>query len=413
MKKPSLPQRLAVALLSEIASGNYCENTRFLSRREIMRQWKVSSPTATDALRILAGWGILHPNDRSGHHLRPQFLQKTLLRINKTSLSPLPGQPRLDDKARALLHANRPLGRIAVVSVCDHIDPLAATRHDNVPAVPLSLPIKIPAKIIFSEANEVGVTVDFYFDDGCDATRRQILGDLPRSRPQGVIILRRLMSAAVSPLATPLIKAGIPVVTAFDDCENLRMVSVNFNNVGLGYTAARQFLAAGHRRIAVALPLEEEAPWYYRDRYHGCELAAREHIAAYPGDTVTITPVAVSLHPRQTPARRLLALFDRADSRRPTALLSTSVNLLVALQPLFVRLGLHVPADLSVIMCSSTPVRPPEGQPTDIMKLDFEEIGRQAFRALQSLYRGEFAEKTWLVESGYEAHGTVAPPPAA
>lgn len=409
MKKPPLAQRLAVALLFEIASGNYKENTRFLSRREIMRQWKVSSPTAVGALRFLADWDILYASDRSGHHLRPHFLQKTLLRINKTDLTPLPGQPQWDDKARALIHAGKPLRQIAVISVDDNIDPLAATRHEVVPAgVPLSLPIKIPAKVIFREANALGVTTDFYFDDGLEATRKQILDKLSRSRVQGVIILRRLMSDAVSPLARPLINMGLPVVTAFDDCENLPMVSVNFNNVGLGYTAAQQFIAHGHRHIAVTLPQANEAPWYYRDRCRGCEMAAAEHTRTHPQDPVKVTSLTVSLVPQKVYSKKLNSLLQRSNPERPTALLSTSVNLLTAMEPLFKQLGLKIPQDLSLIMCSSIAMPAQVQQPTDIMMLDFEEIGRQSLRALQALYQGQAAGKTWLVESTYEPHGTLA-----
>lgn len=407
MNKPSLPERLAVALLAEISSGHYRANKRFLSRREIMRQWKVSSPTATQGLRLLEEWGILHARDRSGHHLEPRFLQKALLRINQSRLTPLRGHPQLEHKARALLNQEGTFRRIAVVSVSDVPNPGAGKFYEDMPEMPMALPIRLAAKVIFSEAKEAGVTVHFYYDDGRAETRRIIVREMERSRVQGVIILRRLLADPVRALAQPMLKLGVPVVTAFDDCENLRMVAVNFNNVGLGYTAARRLIDAGHTHIVVALPREEEAPYYYRDRFHGCQLAVKE----VGRGMVTVTPVVISIR-RAKPMRSATELFDPANPRRATALFATSVNVLMALRPSLDKAGARVPSDVALIMCSSTPTLPPEDELVDIMKLDFGEIGRRSFRALHAMHRGEVTEKAWLVDADYEPHGTVAPPRA-
>lgn len=371
-----------------------------------MRQWKVSSPTATQSLRLLVEWKILYSSDRSGHHFAPQFLQKALLRLNKTRLAPLPGQPTWDDRARHLRSRESALQRIAVVSICDGIDQMRTRYFSGMPEIALATPIWMPAKVIFNEANEVNVTVDFYLDDGRTSTGEHIVRSLIESGMQGVVILRRLMASPVSPLAKPLLKAGIPVVAVFDDCEHLKMVSVNFNNVGLGYKAGQAFIAAGHRRIAVALPMEEEAPNYYRDRFHGCCLAAREHTNAHPEEKVTVTALRLPLATGKF-LSRVSRAFDKKNPRRATALLSTSVNLLQAMEATFQKDLLQIPRDVSVIMCSSKAVLPPKNQSMDIMKLDFEEIGRQAFLALQSLFQSQFTEKAWLVDSEYEPHGTV------
>ncbi len=410
MKKPSLPERLAVALLSEIASGHYSERTSFLSRREIMRQWKVSSPTATQSLRILTGWDILSANARSGHHFRPDFLQRALLRLNQTQLSPLPGQPTWDDRARNLRRQETTLQRIAVVSIGDRLTtgPLSKRHSAKSPEMARSIPIRIPSQSIFSEANEAGVAVDFYLDNGEATTGEQIVRDLIAARMQGVIILRRLLAASVAPIAEPLLKAGIPVVAVFDDCEHLKMVSVNFNNVGLGYKAAQAFIAAGHRRLATVLPPDLEAPNYYRDRFLGCRLAAREFNAAHPEERVTVAPLSIPLTIGKV-STRALKIFNKKTPRRVTALLSTSVNLLEALEATFQAGGIGIPEDLSVIMCSSTPLLSTKGGNVDIMKLDFEEIGQQAFKALQSLFNSQFTEKAWLVDSRHESHGTICP----
>ncbi len=408
MKKPSLPERLAVALLSEIASGHYSNKKSFLSRREIMKLWKVSSPTATRSLHILKEWDILSARSRSGQHFQPHYLQTALLHLNKTQLAPLPGQLSWEAKARNLRkQKEESLQRIAVVSICDDVKQPTTGRHQRIPEMALSIPIRIPAQVIFNRANKAGVAVDFYLDDGTPRTGEKIVESLIQSRMQGVILLRRLLASPVAPLAKPLLKAGIPVVAVFDDCEHLKMVSVNFNNVGLGYQAAQVFLNEGHRHLAVIVPEDIEDPNYYRDRFHGAELASNEFNAMYPGDPVTVSLLSISLH-RGKVLPLAKALLSKDNPKRVTAILCTAVGLLRALETTISRGNLKIPDDLSVIMCSTTPTLPSKGNLIDIMKLDFEEIGACAFAALQSLCANQFTEKTWLVDSRYEAYGTVS-----
>lgn len=405
MSSPTLPERLAVALLSEIASGQYRTSARFLSRREIMAQWKVSSPTATESLRLLTRWGILTSHPRSGHHLSANFLRKALYRLNKTKFAPLAGKPVWADKALARAREEIPLQRIAVISVSDLSAKSPGRVGAEVPPTNVPLPSRMATEALFTETKSEGVMVNFYLDDGREETRARIVEQIRAEQMQGVIILRRLLASSVRPLAQPFLRAGLPVVTAFDDCEGIRMVSVNFNNIGLGYTAGRQLIEAGHRHIVVLLPREEEAPYYYRDRFHGCQLAAKE----LGRGAVTVIPLIISLRTKR-PIRSAQKLFSKNNPGRATALLATSVNVLMSLQPSLDKAEIEIPGDLSVIMCSSTPELPPTNREMDIMHLDFEEIGRRTFRALQRLYRGEFTEKIWLVESDYLPHGTVTPP---
>jgi len=58
-------------------------------------------------------------------------------------------------------------------------------------------------------------------------------------------------------------------------------------------------------------------------------------------------------------------------------------------------------------MCSSTKELPPKNDPISIMKLDFQKIGEQSFRALQTLHKGTFVEKIWLVNADYHDYGSV------
>lgn len=55
---PPLPERFARAFLAEMVSGNYRPGMRFLSHRKIMKQWKISTPTANKALDRLVEWEV-------------------------------------------------------------------------------------------------------------------------------------------------------------------------------------------------------------------------------------------------------------------------------------------------------------------------------------------------------------------
>lgn len=405
MRKPSLPLRLACALLHEIASGQHDEAARFLSRREIMRQWEVSSPTASAALALLAKWQVLRARDRSGHRFTRDARRRALLRLHRTSLAPLAGRPAWTARARALSHGHAPLRHIAVVSLVPPPAP-RSTRddadHAPLAAVPIEPAVRLPARAIFAAARKAGVLVDFHLHDGSADAAREIARGLLRSGAQGLIILRRRFATPVAPLAAPLLAAGVPVVAAFDDSEGLGIPTVNFNNLALGHAAARRLIAAGHRRIVVALPRTEESPAYFRERLAGCRLAARE---AKPHE-VEIVPVTGDF-PSPRASSRLLAALRADPLRRPPALFSTTAEILAAALPDLEAAGLRAPHDLSVIMCSGTPRPPGAARDFDFLRLDFAAVGRRAFAALHALHEGKFTAKIALIEATCRACGTV------
>lgn len=405
MRKPSLPLRLAVALLHEIASGQHAPSPRFLSRREIMRQWEVSSPSATGSLKLLVQWGILTPHDRSGHRLTPDFRRRALLRLDELRLEPLAGRPDWRNRARAILRDSTPFRAIAVVSLVGDPSPEgvnACVSAPAIPAVPLEVAIKLPAQAIFTLAREQGVSVDFYMHDGGEASAREIVRSIRRSGTQGLIILRRRFATSLAPLARPLIEAGLPVVAAFGDSEGIGITTVNFNNLALGHAAATRLIEAGHRRIVVALPRTEESPFYFRERLEGAILAAKE--SRVPG--VEIIPLAASFRsPRSAARLRDVLLAD--GGARPTALFATTVEVLSVSVPLLRDTGLKIPDHLSVLVCSSTPHIPELAQKFDLLRLDFAKIGHHAFEALRALHEGRFTAKTAVAEALYEPHGTV------
>jgi DNA-binding LacI/PurR family transcriptional regulator len=95
---------------------------------------------------------------------------------------------------------------------------------------------------------------------------------------------------------------------------------------------------------------------------------------------------------------------------RPTAVFVTLSALLKGAGALWERLGLAVPGDLSVIVCSSKSRMPGlEGAgPVDTMHLDLgARVGRMAARQLRRLQAGEALEKSVLFNVKHKKRGSV------
>jgi len=399
--KTSLPERVAVALLVEMASGNYLPNERFLSHRDVKRFWRVSSPTATTSLQKLVEWGIIKSRDRSGHYLVPDFRRMALARLNAVHSIAMPRKPDWQTKVHSADRPENSLKRIALVMM-----PQGAERtgkSDTLSPQISCMATSYTARAIFREAERSGVMVDFYMDDGKEECHEWIVKQITSTNAQGAVIIRRILSTRVAPMASMFMKKGIPVVTAYDDCEHTNMVSVNFNNVGIGYSATRRFLDLGHRRIGVVL---QKAPdQYFSDRFSGSELAVKEF-----GDPSARTqPFFLEYSDTETDVRKRFARsFSRSNKDRPTALLITDVQLLTMLKPLIQSEHLTIPRDLSAIVCSTITEVPGFKRRFDIMKLDFEEVGRAAYRALEKLFQGTSYSPCLLVNPQYHAHGSTA-----
>lgn len=394
MKTP-LAERVAIALLLEMASGNYEAGMRFFSNRQIMKHWRVSCPIASQAQRLLLTWKVLRRRERSGYYLLPEFRQRALALVNKNPSMPLPQQPHLQNKIYSL-RKDIAGKRIAVVLVLD--ENLRSAKYKNIPQGIACAATTTTARIIFDEARQKGVTVDFYLDDGEEATHHRILSLIMGSSSLvGAILVRRIFSSGVASIASKLLQKGIPVVAAFDDCERTKMVSLNFNNFGIGYAAVQALVGKGHRHIGVGLCSRAE---YFMDRLEGACLAAKESKIA------KISPLFLSNSGRLLKMSQN-KLLQRDNESRITALFAVDVSSLCALHHLTRLGGLKIPKDVSVIVCSSTPLVPKFPKPVDIMRLDFETMGRSAFRALERLISGGDFENYTLINTEYQKNGSV------
>jgi len=388
--------RLFGALLVEMASGHYAEGGRFLSHRRIMRQWRVAAATANRALELLRAVNVVRVRDRSGHYLPEGFRERALLALHRTDgpetgVAPLQHH-RLGMKVLLQGRTGHPMKRVAAVLVLRGDRRL---RHEDCDdALARCAASSLTARGIFLEAEERRVAVDFFLCNGSSDSERRTLARVLNARPDGVMIIKRMAPFQTKTLGEALLQRGIPVVVLYGEGEGSDMVSVNFNNVAMGATAAETFLRNGHRRLGVLLHRDSNTNW--DDRLRGFRLRADGKKG------VTVTEFRLREHPDD-----FLQAAARLRRERITALFSTTEELLAGFLPALKESGIRVPADLSVLMCSSTSAVQDSPLPVDTLIQDFVLLGRMAFRALEGYCSGEVAQKAYLLDPVVEIHGTV------
>lgn len=266
-------------------------------------------------------------------------------------------------------------------------------------AMRLDMPSSRTVMGIERAARFTNTGVDLYACNGSKEAMQTLSAHILKSKVQGVIIVHRMMEIDVSPLATVLLSKGMPVVTAYADTEKTDMMAVNFNNVGIGYTAAQIFMHNGHRRIGV-LNLRNQASEYFDDRLKGCQLAVQQ--AGLSKEQVISLPLA---HDNQ---EEIAAMVDfLCTPAAPTAILATHTFVITALAEELRSRGKEIPRDLAVIVCSSTPHIEGFSFPLDVMLLDFRKIGVRAFKSLTRLINGLNDSPYPLVRVNYQRNGTI------
>jgi DNA-binding LacI/PurR family transcriptional regulator len=236
--------------------------------------------------------------------------------------------------------------------------------------------------------------VDFFLCDGSSDSERRTLARVLNARPDGVMIIKRKAPFQAKTLGDSLLQRGIPVVVLYGEDEGSDMVSVNFNNVGMGFTAAETLLKNGHRRLGVLLHRDSNKNW--DDRLRGFRLRTDKE----KGVTVT----EFSLRDRQDDYLQAAAGLHRG---RITALFSTTQEVLAGFLPALKGSGIQVPADVSVLMCASTSAVQDSPLPVDTLIQDFAQLGRMAFHVLEGYCGGQVAQKAYLLDPVVEIHGTV------
>lgn len=400
--KNKLPQRLAAALLLEISSGNYTEGGRFLSCRKIMSKWGVSHQTATLATARLREWGLIKTERRSGHYLQKDCRQMAMLLLESNRIA-LPVQPSWLNRARNQLNKKKSLKRIAVIVQFDWVPQSYYERTEALLEGLSGYYFTRSAQAIARMGQKHEIDVSFHAHNGKDSDSKRLLREIQEYRPQGVIILKRILQVSIQSLAHLLLKKGIPVVVMFNDCADTDLTSINFNNVAMGYTALEKLAIAGHRRIGVSLFSRKENSLYFKDRLAGCELAVQELSLPVDLQAFTITEHYAEKN------EGFFELFALDNPNRLSALFAPSADMLSWLLPAFEKARVDIPKNLSIITCSTTQKIPLFERPIDILKIDFDRIGSEAFGILLALYFGKPTQKITLLDPSYHAYGSVMP----
>lgn len=388
-------QKLFRSLLFEMVSGNYYFRQRFLSHRKIMTSWRCSATTANLALALLEENNLIFARDRSGHYLREDFREIAMQILAFDALPSMPLQKRALQQrmiGKMVFDKNEPL-RIGVILLTPERVP---QRRRTIPeSVTFDLLAATTARGIFLAAKEDQTHVDFLVSDGHPESVKRAIQRFSVTAPDGVAIVRRIFDHSVSPMANELLRKLIPVVTVFDDCEGTDMISVNFNNIGMGLTAAQTLLNAGHRRIGILIPPSSSGNWI--DRSLGFERAI---VKAGAGLTRFIITDKGSSEEGESIAKAL-------SQSKTTALYSVGHELIQSLIPFLHTAGLSIPSKLSLLSSSSIPDISGHPKKVDILRMDFEELGKMAYRSLVDYRKGQLVQNCYLVNPRHESYGTI------
>ncbi len=393
-----IADRLFGALLTEISSGQYAEGGRFMSHRRIMRQWRVAADTANSALFRLTEEGILVVRERSGHYLANRFRERALLALHRTEspntdFSPL-RQHTLRMKMLLQGRTGYRMKRVAAVLILrgDH----QPNQGMNDPSLARCIASSLTARGIFLEAEQRRVAVDFFLCNGTPDSERHTLSRVLNSRPDGVMIINRKPPFQSKLLGESLLLRGIPVVALYDESGGSDMVSVNFNNVGIGFTAAEIFLDKGHRKLAI-LSYRQINTNYFSDRIRGFLLRANRERCS------TVVELHVdNQHPEEFSQAAAVLRQEGV-----TALFAVTEDLLAGLLPPLTQERLRVPKDVSVLMSASASTVQNFAAPVDTLIQDFVLLGRMGLRALERYCKGDVTQKTYFLDPALEVHGSI------
>lgn len=396
MRKMTHPlyKRLTRSLLEEMGSGVYREGQRFLSLRTIERLWKVSEPTVTASLRKLTESGLLQASARRGYFLQNGFQQKAQILLRRNRVAPLNPPLTLRQKVR-LLEKTRG-GNVAVILETGFSS--AETHRRILSDIP-------PSELLNSLRAFEREGRKHHFEShwlpytGEPAGVKKLRAQLAAGDWQGAVVYCRSHHTILQHLLEPLIAQHLPIVVIYDDCSGLPVNSVNLNNAGLGYDGVRQLYRMGHRRIAILVrskPLKVHAT-----RLKGCLLAQAE---ACGGDARI---QLLKFDPNRPVPPHVQRHFSNPE-KRPTAVFACESRLLRAVAPLWKKLRISVPDDISVIMASSRRTLNGFDGPLDAMQLKIgARIGRLAARLLQRIQSGAPMEKSILLDVAYIRRGSV------
>jgi LacI family transcriptional regulator len=205
---------------------------------------------------------------------------------------------------------------------------------------------------------------------------RQWIHELERLGRAGVIMVTSRLS---SEQQSRLVEAAIPL--ALIDPVNAveePVASVGASNWQGGVTAVQHLLELGHRRIAMLRGYEclvDDA------RYHGYRAALSE--AGIALDPSLVDRAHFRIEPAVAAAEKILRLPDR-----PTAVFAANDHEALGVIEAARRLGLRVPAELSVVGFDDSLLAAAASPPLTSVRQPFAQMGAVAYRILTDQMEG-------------------------
>ncbi len=201
----------------------------------------------------------------------------------------------------------------------------------------------------------------------------------------------------------PLLKRGVPFVIVDGDAQTT--TSVNVDDEGGAYAAARHVLAHGHRHLACLtfepIPdLTTHRPSVGANRLLGYRRAVREAGLAWEAQLVTPSISGV-----EDGERCFQALWEQG--HRPTAVLCMSDAVAMGTVRAALQLGLRVPDDLEVVGFDDIPAASLITPPLSTVHQPIFEKGRTAAELLVARLEGETPAETVVLPTELVLRGTT------
>lgn len=167
------------------------------------------------------------------------------------------------------------------------------------------------------------------------AKEEEIVAALIEQRPVGMVMT--VCDPASGPILGRVHRAGLPLVTIYNDDTPNHIAAVTVDNRGATCALAEQLLALGHRRIVFLAGKFISSDRSMR-RYDGYQLAMRA-VKLEPLPVVEVDFIEAT---RDVDLTEILARYE------PTAIMASNDILAVSVIGSLRRHGLNVPADISV-----------------------------------------------------------------
>jgi hypothetical protein len=193
-------------------------------------------------------------------------------------------------------------------------------------------------------------------------------------------------------------EAGLPVLSLGSAHSGVELPSIDLDYRAVGWHAAGTMVKHGHQHIGILQPEPLNAG--DRNSYEGF----KSYIAKMASGT-KITEIRIAQYRPELRSKLIHVVSSRS---KPTALFSLLPEYSVTAMVSLLRLGLRIPADISLVSRDSTPFIDRTIPDLTRYKGSFDSLTRHTERIAQALLAGRYVPaKTTLVQPSFIAGNTL------